>query len=76
VAIPHCSTRGDGHCGCVLVCLLPATTVAAIVSAPVPKKLLLIAGIADYHTSAGGHNATLGNFAKATFDVISKTTAT
>uniref|UniRef100_A0A2K5PG58 Small ribosomal subunit protein uS5 n=1 Tax=Cebus imitator TaxID=2715852 RepID=A0A2K5PG58_CEBIM len=44
-----------------------------IVSAPVPKKLLMMAGIDDCYTSARGCTATLGNFAKATFDAISKT---
>jgi small subunit ribosomal protein S2e len=39
----------------------------------VPKKLLMMAGIDDCHTSARGCAATLGNFAKATFDAISKT---
>ncbi|OBS60013.1 hypothetical protein A6R68_08859 [Neotoma lepida] len=45
-----------------------------IVSAPVPKKLLIIASIDDCYTSARGCTATLGNFAKATFafDAISK----
>ena len=40
---------------------------------PVPKKLLMMAGIDDCYTSAMGCTATLGNFAKATFDAISKT---
>ncbi|GAB5570661.1 40S ribosomal protein S2 [Prionailurus iriomotensis] len=44
-----------------------------IVSAPVPKKLLMMAGINDCYTSARGCTANLGNFAKATFDAISKT---
>ncbi|VTJ63059.1 Hypothetical predicted protein [Marmota monax] len=44
-----------------------------IVSAPVPKKLLLMAGIDDCCTSVRGYTATLGNFTKATFDAISKT---
>jgi hypothetical protein len=39
----------------------------------VPKKLLMMAGIDDCYTSARGCTATLGNFAKATFDAISKT---
>jgi small subunit ribosomal protein S2e len=42
-------------------------------STPVPKKLLLMAGIDDCYTSARGYTATPGNFAKATFDAISKT---
>ncbi|XP_063523112.1 small ribosomal subunit protein uS5-like [Pongo pygmaeus] len=62
-----------GRCGSVLVRLIPATRGTGIVSAPVPKKLLMMAGINDCYTSARGCTATLGNFAKATFDAISKT---
>nr|XP_055179224.1 40S ribosomal protein S2-like [Nyctereutes procyonoides] len=61
-----------GRCGSVLV-HLPAPRGTGIVSAPVPKKLLMMAGIDDCYTSARGRTATLGNFAKATFDAISKT---
>ncbi|XP_057635495.1 40S ribosomal protein S2-like [Chionomys nivalis] len=59
-----------GRCGSVLVRLIPAPRGTGIVSAPVPKKLLLMAGIDDCYTSA---TASLGNFAKASFDAISKT---
>uniref|UniRef100_A0A0D9SCA5 Small ribosomal subunit protein uS5 n=1 Tax=Chlorocebus sabaeus TaxID=60711 RepID=A0A0D9SCA5_CHLSB len=62
-----------GCCGSVLVHLIPAPRGTGIVSAPVPKKLLMIAGIDDCYTSARGCTATLGNFAKATVDAISKT---
>ncbi|KAH0509797.1 40S ribosomal protein S2 [Microtus ochrogaster] len=62
-----------GRCGSVLVRLIPAPRGTGIVSAPVPKKLLMMAGIDDCYTSARGCTATLGNFAKATFDAISKT---
>ena len=62
-----------GHCGSVLVHLIPAPKGTGIVSAPVPKKLLMMAGIDDCYTSARGCAATLGCFAKATFDAISKT---
>uniref|UniRef100_A0A3Q2KRS4 Small ribosomal subunit protein uS5 n=1 Tax=Equus caballus TaxID=9796 RepID=A0A3Q2KRS4_HORSE len=48
-------------------------TVPCKVTAPVPKKLLMMAGIDDCYISARGCTATLGNFAKATFDAISKT---
>merc|ERR1712141_857692 len=44
-----------------------------IVSAPVPKKLLQMAGIEDCYTSARGSTGTLGNFAKATYAAIGKT---
>ncbi|KAL6084300.1 hypothetical protein STEG23_004516 [Scotinomys teguina] len=62
-----------GHCGSVLMRLIPAPRGTGIVSAPAPKKLLMMAGIDDCYTSARGCTATLGNFAKATFDAISKT---
>ncbi|XP_010861229.1 PREDICTED: uncharacterized protein LOC105005075 [Bison bison bison] len=62
-----------GRCGSVLVRLIPAPRGTGIVSAPVPKKLLMMASIDNCYTSARGCTATLGNFAKATFDAISKT---
>ncbi|KAK7828218.1 hypothetical protein U0070_025334 [Myodes glareolus] len=62
-----------GRCGSVLVRLIPVPRGTGIVSAPVPKKLLMMASIDDCYTSARGCTATLGNFAKATFDAISKT---
>uniref|UniRef100_A0A8C2V4H2 Small ribosomal subunit protein uS5 n=1 Tax=Chinchilla lanigera TaxID=34839 RepID=A0A8C2V4H2_CHILA len=62
-----------GCCGSVLVRLIPAPGGTGIISTSVPKKLLLMAGIDDCSTLARGCTATLGNFAKATFDAISKT---
>uniref|UniRef100_A0A8C0PC34 Small ribosomal subunit protein uS5 n=1 Tax=Canis lupus familiaris TaxID=9615 RepID=A0A8C0PC34_CANLF len=62
-----------GRCGSVLVRLIPAPRGTGIVSAPVPKKLRMMAGIDNCYTSARGCITTLGNFAKATFDAISKT---
>uniref|UniRef100_A0A2I3SB88 Small ribosomal subunit protein uS5 n=1 Tax=Pan troglodytes TaxID=9598 RepID=A0A2I3SB88_PANTR len=57
-----------GRCGSVLVRLIPAPRGTGIVSAPVPKKLLMMAGIYACYTSARGCTATLGNFANATLD--------
>lgn len=51
-----------GKCGSVLVRLIPAPRGTGIVSAPVPKKLLHMAGIEDCYTCAKGCTATLGNF--------------
>jgi len=62
-----------GKCGSVHVRLIPAPRGTGIVSAPVPKKLLSMAGLEDCYTAARGQTATLGNFAKATFNAISKT---
>uniref|UniRef100_A0A2K5CQG7 Small ribosomal subunit protein uS5 n=1 Tax=Aotus nancymaae TaxID=37293 RepID=A0A2K5CQG7_AOTNA len=59
-----------GCCRSVLVRLIPEPRGTGIVSAPVPKKLLTMAGIDDCYTSARGCTATL---AKATSDAISKT---
>uniref|UniRef100_A0A2K5MU51 Small ribosomal subunit protein uS5 n=1 Tax=Cercocebus atys TaxID=9531 RepID=A0A2K5MU51_CERAT len=61
-----------GHCSSLLVHLIPKFRDTGIVLAPVPKKLLMMAGIDDCYTSARGCTATLGNFAKAIFDAISK----
>ncbi|XP_005862714.1 PREDICTED: 40S ribosomal protein S2 [Myotis brandtii] len=55
--------QGSSHC-------YPIT---GIISSPVPKKLLLMAGIDDCCTSARGCTATLGNFTKTTFVAVSKT---
>ena len=55
-----------GRCGSVLVRLIPAPRGTGIVSAPVPKKLLMMASIDDCYNSARGCSA-------ATFDAISKT---
>jgi small subunit ribosomal protein S2e len=62
-----------GKCGSVAVRLIPAPRGTGIVSAPVPKKLLQMAGIEDCYTSARGSTATLGNFAKATYLAIQRT---
>merc|ERR1712213_294181 len=64
-----------GKCGSIWVRLIPAPRGTGIVSAPVPKKLLQMAGIEDCYTSATGATSTLGNFAKATYAAISKTYA-
>merc|ERR1712079_478995 len=64
-----------GKCGSVVVRLIPAPRGTDIVSAPVPKKLLQMAGIEDCYTSARGSTGTLGNFAKATYAAIAKTYA-
>lgn len=56
-----------------MVRLIPAPRGTDIVSAPVPKKLLQMAGIQDCYTAAVGQTATLENFAKATFYAIQRT---
>jgi len=71
---PHTvPTKVTGKCGSIWVRLIPAPRGTGIVSAPVPKKLLQMAGIEDCYTSARGSTGTLGNFAKATYAAICKT---
>ena len=57
-------TQVHGRCGSVHVRLIPAPRGTGIVSAPVPKKLLSMAGLEDCYTSASGQTSTLGNFGK------------
>lgn len=71
---PHTvPTTVTGKCGSVLTRLVPAPRGTGIVAAPVPKKLLELAGIQDCYTSSRGCTRTLGNFVKSTFEAISKT---
>jgi small subunit ribosomal protein S2e len=63
----------SGKCGSVSVDLIPAPRGTGIVAAPVPKKLLQMAGINDVYTSTSGQTATLGNFAKATYYAVRAT---
>ena len=60
----ECLFQVTGKCGSVQVRLIPAPRGTGIVGAPVPKKLLQMAGIEDCYTSARGSTGTLGNFGK------------
>lgn len=74
IGLPHTvPCKVTGKCGSVSMRLIPAPRGTGIVSAPVPKKLLQMAGIDDCYTSSTGQTRTLGNFAKATFAAIAKT---
>ena len=64
-----------GKYGSVWVRLIPAPRGTGIVSAPVPKKLLQMAGIDDCYTSARGSTGTLGNLTKATYATVAATYA-
>merc|ERR1712179_366982 len=62
-------------CGSVHMRLIPAPKGTGVVAAPVPKKILTYAGYEDVYTSAKGCTATLGNFAKATFQAVKETSS-
>lgn len=71
---PHTvPAKVTGKCGSVTARLVPAPRGTGIVAAPVPKRLLQLAGIQDCYTTSRGSTKTLGNFVKATFQAISET---
>ena len=71
---PHTiPVKVTGKCGSVSVRLVPAPRGCGLVAAPVPKKLLNMAGIKDVYTATTGNSRTLGNFVKAVFSALSKT---
>lgn len=71
---PHTvPTKVTGKCGSAMARLVPAPRGTGIVAAPVPKRLLQLAGIEDCYTCARGKTRTLGNFVRAAYDAISKT---
>ena len=73
VGLPHTvPCKLTGKCGSVTVRLIPAPRGTGIVAAPVPKKLLAMAGIKDVYTQRRGHSSTLGNFCKAVYFAVSK----
>jgi small subunit ribosomal protein S2e len=73
VGLPHTvPCKLTGKSGSVIVRLIPAPRGTGIVAAPVPKKLLSMAGIKDVYTQRRGHSSTLGNFCKATYFAVSK----
>lgn len=55
--------------------LIPAPRGTGIVSAPVPKKLLQMAGVDDCYTCARGQTATLGNFGMSLYKLEAKTSS-
>lgn len=62
---PHTvPTKVTGKSGSVVTRIIPAPRGTGIVAAPVPKKLLELAGINDCYTSASGKTRTAGNFVK------------
>lgn len=71
---PHTiPAKVTGKVGSVLMRLIPAPRGTGIVAAPVPKKLIELAGITDCYTCSRGSTRTLGNFVKSTFLAISRT---
>jgi len=73
---PHTvPVKVTGKSGSVAVRLVPAPRGTGIVAAPLPTKILQLAGIDDVYTSARGKTRTGGNFIMATFSALRKTYA-
>jgi len=64
-----------GKCGSCRFRIIPAPRGTGIVAAGVPKKLLVAAGVQDVYTSAKGKTKTLGNFVRAAYVALAKTSA-
>jgi small subunit ribosomal protein S2e len=72
--LPHTvPCKVTGKCGSVAVRLIPAPRGTGLVSSPVGKKLLHMAGVTDVYTSTRGHSRTMGNFIKALFYALRST---
>jgi len=72
--LPHTvPCKVTGKCGSVRVRLIPAPRGTGLVSSPVGKKLMHMAGIDDCYSSSCGHTRTMGNFIKAIFYALRAT---
>uniref|UniRef100_A0A1B0GDY1 Small ribosomal subunit protein uS5 n=1 Tax=Glossina morsitans morsitans TaxID=37546 RepID=A0A1B0GDY1_GLOMM len=69
------ATKTTGKCGAASVLSTPPPHGTGIVTAPVRRKLLMMAGVEDCYTSARGLTGTVGNFAQATYVAITRTYA-
>merc|ERR1711937_129263 len=68
IGLPHTvPCKLTGKCGSVRVRLIPAPRGTGLVAAPVPKKLLGMAGVEDCYTSARGHTRTPDLWAETFF---------
>lgn len=73
IGMPHTvPMKLSAKSGSVRVRLIPAPRGTGLVAAPLPKKILAMAGVEDCYTSARGHTRTGGNFVKATFYALRK----
>jgi len=64
-----------GKCGSVRFRLVPAPRGTGLVAAKAPKKLLQAGGFQDVFTSAKGKTKTLGNFVRAAYNALARTSA-
>lgn len=72
--LPHTvPSKVTGKCGSVRVRLIPAPRGTGLVSSPVGKKLLHMAGVDDVYVSSTGHTRTMGNYIKAMFYALGNT---
>ena len=76
IGAPHTvPAKVTGKCGSSVSRLIPAPRGTGIVAAPISRKLLELAGIVDCYTTARGSTCTLGNFVRATFAAVGRTSS-
>ena len=74
IGAPHTiPMKVTGKGGSVRIRLIPAPRGTGIVGAPMPKKMLQMAGVNDVYTSSRGMTKTRGNTLKATFAALNAT---
>lgn len=74
IGAPHTvPMKVTGKSGSVCVRLVPAPKGTGIVAAPIPTRILQIAGIDDVYTCSNGKTRTGGNFILAVFYALRKT---
>jgi len=74
IGAPHTvPLKVTGKSGSVCVRMVPAPKGTGIVAAPIPTKIIQMAGIEDVYTSTNGKTRTGGNFIMATFYALRKT---
>ena len=74
LGLPHTiPVKVTGKCGSVSIRMVPAPRGTGIVAAPVPTKIIQLAGIEDIYTASKGKTRTQGNFIMATFYALRKT---
>jgi small subunit ribosomal protein S2e len=64
-----------GKCGSVRFRLIPAPRGTGLVAARASRKVLEFAGIKDVFSQSRGQTKTVGNFARAAYEALSKTYA-
>mgnify|MGYP000004573649 FL=1 len=66
-------TKITGKCGSVRIRFIPAPRGTGVVGAPVTKKMMHLAGVADIFSQSRGNSDTTENYVRAIYDALYKT---